>query len=134
MKTATLAALLAALALQAGCRERERSATPTWLDDRIGAILAEPVTNPPTRIFRYRYRGEVVYYRPPHCCDVPGVLFDAGGRPMCRPDGGITGQGDGRCADFAAARRDCALVWSDPRAKPATHAGCDQPSPGLPEY
>ncbi len=132
MTGARVVMVLIALALAAGCRERGPDDTPAWLGERIEAVLAEPVTNPPTRIFRFRYRGEVVYYRPPRCCDIQGEVRDAAGQLLCHPDGGFTGQGDGRCPDFATTRRDCAIVWTDPRAKAATLPGCPATT-GLPE-
>jgi hypothetical protein len=58
-----------------------------------------------------------VWYVPARCCDVPGVVYAADGSMLCEPDGGITGRGDGRCPDFAAARRDGVVVWRDPRMR-----------------
>ncbi len=106
----------------AGCRDSAES--PAWLAEQIAAIASEPLTNPPSQFFRYRYRGEVVYYRPPRCCDIQGELYAADGVTLCFPGGGISGRGDGRCEDFYVERSDCRLVWSDPRAKPGTLPDC----------
>ncbi|MEA5389948.1 hypothetical protein VB738_01615 [Cyanobium gracile UHCC 0139] len=88
---------------------------PPWLQRLIGQLKAQPPGNPPQSVWRYRYRGQVVYYLPPQCCDQTSVLFDAEGRVMGAPDGGLTGRGDGRAADFFAQRRQGLLLWRDPR-------------------
>jgi len=78
-------------------------------------IANQPVTNPPSAIFSYRYRGELVYFRPQRCCDIPSVLYEADGGVRCHPDGGLSGRGDGRCSDFFSARTEERLIWRDPR-------------------
>jgi hypothetical protein len=91
---------------------------PEWLERVIADIEREPVTNPPTMIARYQYRGQTVYYRPPYCCDITSTLYDSTGTFICAPDGGLTGDGDGRCADFYEARRDESIIWRDTRRYP----------------
>lgn len=88
---------------------------PPWLQQLIANIESEPVTNPPSSILQYRYRGATVYFRTSRCCDVFSDLYDEAGALLCHPDGGITGGGDGRCADFFSSRRDEELIWQDPR-------------------
>jgi hypothetical protein len=87
-----------------------------WLQTLIAQIGSEPVTNPPTAIYSYDYRGGTVYFRPSRCCDIRSELYDAGGALICQPDGGLTGKGDGRCPDFLAVRTNERVVWLDPRA------------------
>ncbi len=41
--------------------------------------------------------GQPVYLSMPPCCDLFTKLYDADGRFICAPSGGLTGQGDGRC-------------------------------------
>lgn len=94
----------------------EPAESPSWLQALIARIESEPVTNPPSAIFSYRYRGETVYFRPSRCCDVRSVLYDRNGGVLCEPDGGLDGGGDGRCPDFFAARSAERLVWRDPRS------------------
>ena len=110
------AALLAALA---GCGSSSPSAPaedrPAWLRALIAEIESEPVTNPPSAIFSYRYQGALVYFRPERCCDIFSDLYDRSGALICHPDGGITGRGDGRCPDFLSTRSDERVVWQDPR-------------------
>ncbi len=88
---------------------------PLWLQALIAKIESEPVTNPPSSILRYHYRGATVYFRPARCCDVFSDLYDEAGALVCHPDGGITGRGDGACADFFSARGNEQLVWQDLR-------------------
>ena len=88
-----------------------------WVDSLIAKFEAAPVTNPPRRILRFHYRNQVVYYVPPVCCDQPSTLYAEQGTPICEPDGGIGGRGDGRCADFRNERRDEVLIWADRRTR-----------------
>lgn len=134
----TRRALVAAVSvlLATGCQEpAQHNESPAWLEALKAQIVAEPLGQPPELLFRYRYRGEVVYYRPPRCCDVFGELYDAGGELLCHPDGGFTGRGDGRCEDFAAARSDCVRVWHDPRSKGSAIRACpNDTADANPEY
>jgi Domain of unknown function (DUF6970) len=88
---------------------------PAWLDQLIAQIQSQPVTVPPTAIYRYTYRGETVYYRTSRCCDIRSVLYDFGGAVICEPDGGIDSGGDGRCPDFLATRTGERLIFQDSR-------------------
>ncbi|WP_223827711.1 DUF6970 domain-containing protein [Hymenobacter armeniacus] len=95
--------------------ESDTTARPRWLKDRIAAVLAERKRNPITRILRYRYGGQTVYYISAPCCDQYSNVFDTKGKLICQPDGGITGKGDGKCPDFDKNKTDEKLVWQDPR-------------------
>ena len=95
--------------------ESDTTARPPWLKARITAVLAERKGNPITRIFRYQYGGQTVYYISAPCCDQYSNVYDTKGRLVCQPDGGITGKGDGKCADFEKKKTDEKLVWQDPR-------------------
>jgi len=95
--------------------ESDTSARPPWLKDRIAAVLAERKRNPITRILRYTYRDQTVYYESAACCDQFSNVFDTKGRLICQPDGGITGKGDGKCPDFDKNKTNEKLVWQDPR-------------------
>lgn len=98
-----------------GTPTEPRFGQPAWLRAMIAKIESEPVTDPPSAIFRYRYRGATVYFRPQRCCDFPSELYDGSGALICQPDGGLTGRGDERCPDFFATRTNEVLVWRDPR-------------------
>lgn len=91
------------------------SANPTWVDALIAEFQSEPVGNPPQSIYKYDYKGQTVYYVPPQCCDQYSQLYDTNGSIICAPDGGLTGHGDGKCADFPKESANRTLVWSDNR-------------------
>lgn len=108
-------ALSAALACDHASPTDPDTRAPLWLQSMISRIRSEPVTNPPTAIYGYRYRGEPVYFRTARCCDFPSELYDRAGALLCTPDGGLVGGVDPRCADFFTTRRDERLIWRDPR-------------------
>jgi beta-lactamase class A len=90
---------------------------PPFVRDLIKSFEAAPVANPPASISRYEYQGRVVYYVPPRCCDVPSTLYDDKGAVICQPDGGFTGRGNNKCADFFDARSKGVTIWKDPRSR-----------------
>jgi hypothetical protein len=114
--TASLA-LAAAAPIQVAvpAPESKPGTRPEWLTALIAKLDSEPVANPPASITRFDYRGQPVYYLPPRCCDVPSTLYDATGAVICSPDGGFSGRGDGRCADFFTERTNERSVWRDTR-------------------
>lgn len=116
---ARLSALAIGLCVLMGCDGSSPTSPqdpqPRWLQALIAEIESQPVTSPPSSIWRYRYRDDVVYFRPTRCCDFFSDLYDRAGNLLCHPDGGLTGTGDGRCPDFFAQRTDAHLVWQDPR-------------------
>lgn len=81
----------------------------------IGKIQSENVKNPPLSVWQYDYNGQTVYYIPPYCCDMYSDLYDEHCNLICHPDGGITGMGDGKCADFFSKRKNEKLIWQDQR-------------------
>ena len=95
--------------------ESDTTARPQWLKARIAAVLAERKRNPITRVLRYNYGGQTVYFESAACCDQYSQVFDTKGRLVCQPTGGITGKGDGKCPDFDKNKTNENLVWQDPR-------------------
>ena len=89
---------------------------PEWLAGLIQRLESEPVANPPASITRYEHDGQTVYFIPQRCCDIFSELYDSNGNIIGHPDGGITGQGDGRVPDFFEMRRDESVIWQDQRA------------------
>ncbi len=57
----------------------ESEPLPQWVTELIQELESQPVANPRAYIARYDYKGQVVYYLPPRCCDIPSVLFSAEG-------------------------------------------------------
>jgi hypothetical protein len=99
-----------------GCGNDEvLKGTPKCVEKLIRRIKNQPVSNPPSKVFRYSYKGKTVYYIPPKCCDIPSKLVDENCNVICSPDGGFTGIGDGRCTDFFAYRSKEELIWQDSR-------------------
>ena len=95
--------------------ESDTTARPAWLKARIKAVLGERKRNPITRMLRYTYGGQTVYYISAPCCDQYSEVLDTKGKLVCQPDGGITGKGDGKCPDFDKNKTNEKLVWQDPR-------------------
>jgi hypothetical protein len=48
-------------------------------------------------LVRYVVQGNVYYFLRSPCCDMPNYLYDELGNYVCAPNGGFTGQGDGKC-------------------------------------
>ena len=109
---------LAVSLLLAGCGAQGPAAPeplPTFVDALVRQLSTAPVANPPASIARYEYKGRIVYYVPPRCCDIRGDVYLSDGMLLCQPDGGFDGRGDGRCADFFSERRNEYIVWRDSR-------------------
>jgi hypothetical protein len=107
---------LGALLAGVGCAPAVSNDLPPFVLALIESHESATVANPPASIWRYKYKGRVVFYVPPSCCDVPSELYDSDGNLICGPDGGLTGRGDGQCADFFEQRTEESRVWKDPRA------------------
>lgn len=88
---------------------------PQWLTTLIEKLSTAPVANPPAQIIQYQYNDATVYYLPPQCCDIMGVLYDVDGQVLCHPDGGIVGRGDGKCPDFHRTKTQELVIWRDER-------------------
>jgi len=88
---------------------------PAWLTALAREAETQPVASPPAFIASYDYKGETVYFRPQRCCDIMSVLYRGDGSVLCHPDGGFTGAGDGRCADFFLERKNERILWRDAR-------------------
>ncbi|MDZ7723540.1 MAG: hypothetical protein U5R06_12240 [candidate division KSB1 bacterium] len=116
MHLKTLFIMIVLIMLYSSCeRSLSPDINPDWLNDLVTEFKNAPVGNPPQSIWRYTYKGRIVYYVPAQCCDQFSTLYDAKGSILCAPDGGFSGQGDGHCPDFFAERKDEHLVWRDPR-------------------
>ena len=114
---ASVAVLFLSIVLGAACTMATSVGDqPKWLMTLIQGLESQPVANPPALIARYDYRGQVVYYLPPRCCDIPSNVYNAAGTIICHADGGFDGTGDGRCPDFFSARKKEKIIWRDSRA------------------
>ena len=88
---------------------------PVCIQTRIDSIRNEPRWNPPAQVDEYEYSGKTVYLFSSNCCDQYNIVLDANCQYICAPTGGITGKGDGQCADFTCTARHLRLVWKDAR-------------------
>ncbi|SIQ68081.1 DUF6970 domain-containing protein [Pontibacter lucknowensis] len=95
--------------------EQERDTPTGWLSELIRELEQEDVANPPAKVYRYTYNEQEVYYLTGRCCDIPARVYDTDGNLLCEPEGGMTGEGDGRCPDFVDVRTDETLIWEDKR-------------------
>jgi hypothetical protein len=93
-----------------------QSPIPPAVAALIHELEAQPPANPPLYVASYVYHGQVVYYVPPRCCDIFSDLYDASGKIICHPDGGLAGHGDGRCPDFMSQRTNETIIWRDLRS------------------
>jgi hypothetical protein len=88
---------------------------PAPVSSLMQQLESQPRANPPLYVASYEYRGQVVYYVPPRCCDIFSDLYNAAGDLLCHPDGGLAGHGDGRCPDFLSQRKKETIIWRDRR-------------------
>lgn len=88
---------------------------PAWLQELIEGFEAGDLMYSPLFVWQYQYGGELTFYIPAACCDHYTLLYDVHGELICRPGGGYSGNGDGRCPDFFDERTDEVLIWEDPR-------------------
>ena len=120
--------LLSLLLIAFGCNASKKNVTetapegskvvvdslPVCVKVLIEKMKSEPVTNPPRKIYSYKFLGKKVFYVPAICCDFFSDLYNDSCRLMGHPDGGFTGKGDGSIKDFSTAT-DEKLLWADSR-------------------
>jgi len=114
MKSLLFTLVIFLTAITHKCRKNPAE-LPGCIQKKIDQIKNEPKWNPPAEVYEYEYKGKSVYYFTSDCCDQYHVVYDDQCNYMCAPDGGFTGKGDGKCADFHATAKKIRLVWKDPR-------------------
>lgn len=86
--------------------------TYVWLDKLIAK--GEDSVGSLESVFSYNYNNMQVFlvkYKI-ECCDhFTAQLFDAEGKSLCFPYGGITGKGDMKCQDFDSIKLEEKLYW-----------------------
>lgn len=116
MKQIALSLIVAAFI---SCKGKDKSSAsssdklPAFLTEKIEAYKKESNQKKWPVITRYTYYEKAVYYFQMPCCDQMNVLYDSDGKELCKPDGGITGKGDGKCADFNANKKEPKLIWPE---------------------
>jgi hypothetical protein len=88
---------------------------PLCIKTMIEKMKAEPVTNPPSKIYSYTFNNKTVYYLPGVCCDNFSDLYDDSCKIIAHPDGGFTGKGDRKLPTFHAEKKNEKLIWEDKR-------------------
>lgn len=86
------------------------NAMPACLQTIINNMVAEP-NGSPQSVSSYSYKSQTVYYLVSPCCDKYNIVYDSGCNILGYPDGGITGKGDGKMADFANEATGKQIVW-----------------------
>ena len=89
--------------------------TSSCIQEKIASFKKQPVANPPIGVYQYSYNCNLVYYVSAPCCDQYTTLYDENCNIICRPGGGITGKGDGKCPDFFEKRINEKVIWQDDR-------------------
>jgi len=87
---------------------------PNCIDTKIAALKNSPVQNPPAEIWKWVDDGKTYYYITSDCCDQYNYLYAEDCEIVCAPDGGFTGNGDGKCAEFSSEIVKT-LIWKDAR-------------------
>jgi hypothetical protein len=87
---------------------------PTCINVKIEEFKNGPVLNPPTEIWQWDVNGQTFYYITSTCCDQYNYLYNANCDIVCAPDGGIIGNGDGKCPEFSSEVTKT-LLWKDNR-------------------
>ena len=87
---------------------------PICIKDKIEVLMNNNVTNPPTQVWKWEVASETYFYITSDCCDQYNILYSENCEVVCAPDGGFTGQGDGKCLDFNEEIVKT-LVWKDNR-------------------
>ncbi|MFN8288853.1 MAG: hypothetical protein U0U70_01225 [Chitinophagaceae bacterium] len=113
MKSILLATLITGL-LSFQCNKAEYDA-PSCIEAKIARLKAESKANPPAQVDEYIYNGKKVYLFNAPCCDQYSELYDESCNLLCAPYGGISGHGDGKCADFSANAQHVRVIWKDSR-------------------
>lgn len=98
-----------------GCTKDTTRDVPGCISKYIKQIQKQPKWNPAAEIHEYEYKDKPAYLISAGCCDQYITLIDGQCKYICAPSGGITGKGDGKCADFYETAKHKRLVWKDQR-------------------
>lgn len=95
------------------CDASDDEATiPSCIKTKIEQLKNAEVQNPPAQVWEWNVDGASYYYITADCCDQYNLLYDSNCNIICAPDGGITGNGDGKCPTFNGTVQKT-LIWED---------------------
>jgi hypothetical protein len=86
---------------------------PQCMVTKMDSIKHDPKLNQPTSVIEYTYKGSAVFYITAGCCDQFNPVYNSDCVYLGAPDGGITGKGDGKLADFFANATNKKIVWKN---------------------
>ena len=92
-------------------KKKPKTRLPVCILQKITAFKKQEKFAQPQSVYEYVYKGKKVYYITLPCCDNFNELYDSNCTLMGHPDGGFTGRGDGKVADFIAKRKGEKLIW-----------------------
>ena len=112
MKKALFAACVLILFSCASARiNKSSNAMPSCLSSKIEIMKNDPSQGEPSSISQYSYKGKTVYYVASACCDKYNIVYDSACTLLGYPDGGYSGKGDGKMADFFKEAADKKIIW-----------------------
>ena len=88
---------------------------PTCIKNKIDSFKLKEPHERPQRVIEYMYKGKKVYYIAMPCCDFFNEVYDDKCNLLGVPDGGFSGQGDGKLPDFFKEATAEKLVWGKPK-------------------
>ena len=94
------------------CSKSDGVQSGQWIDQFV-ATMNESTEDNPIKIDQFVFRQDTLYYMTFPCCDRMSRLYTKYGEEICRPDGGITGMGDGRCPDFRLGGKFIRTIWQE---------------------
>ena len=107
--------LLAIFVISMSCEDNDLNIdAPFCIEQKIEEIIDNEVANPPIQVWRWEADGQIYYYITSDCCDQFNYLYNENCEIVCAPDGGISGEGDGNCPEFAT-EIEKTLIWEDSR-------------------
>lgn len=88
---------------------------PAWLQAQVKKWGRQRIDDAEAlSIERLQHHGAVAYLVNANCCDQYNTLYDADGRELCHPSGGIEGSGDRTCPRPVDPGTQAVVVWVHP--------------------
>ncbi|HUS00335.1 MAG TPA: hypothetical protein VMY77_01335 [Chitinophagaceae bacterium] len=86
---------------------------PQCIQDKIAEFLKLPKDGRPYSITEYLYGGNLVYYVISPCCDQYNPVYNSSCEYLGSPNGGFSGGGDGKLADFFSLATNKKILWEN---------------------